>query len=118
MKNWIFAGLMIVLLSVTSLQALAKDKEKAGEKPGQPARVSAQAAPKDAPVQEKDVLIAHINNMRNQELRVAILQQLFNEEIAKLRNVQALFCDRYKLDVDKWRKGLYRYDEKQGKFVE
>jgi len=68
--------------------------------------------------QQKDLLIANINNMRNQEVRVAVLQQLLNEEIAKLRNVQEAFCSQYKLDAEKLRKGFYRYDEKEEKFVE
>lgn len=68
--------------------------------------------------QEKDVLIANINTLRNQEVRVAILQQLLNEEVAKLRQVQAVFCDQYKLDPEKFRAGLYIYDEAEGKFVE
>ncbi len=67
--------------------------------------------------QQKELLIANINNLRNQELRVAVLQQLVNEEIAKLRNMQAVFCDTYKLDVEKFRLGQYRYDDRQGKFV-
>jgi hypothetical protein len=72
----------------------------------------------DSGRQEKELLIANLNNLRNQELRVAVLQQLLGEEINKLRNVQALFCDQYKLDVDKFRQGLYRYDEQKARFVE
>ena len=75
-------------------------------------------AVKSANSPEKDQLIANLNNMRNQEVRVIILQQLINEEAGKLNAVQESFCKTYKLDVDKLRKGLYRYDDNQGKFVE
>ena len=68
--------------------------------------------------QQKELLITNINNMRAQEIRVAVLQQLFNEEIAKLKNLKESFCKQYKLDIEKFRKGLYRYDDVQGKFVE
>ena len=80
-------------------------------KPQAPAVKSANSA-------EKDQLIANLNNMRNQEVRVIILQQLLNEEAGKLNGVQEGFCKTYKLDVDKLRKGLYRYDDNLGKFVE
>lgn len=66
--------------------------------------------------QERESLVANINNLRTQEMRVAVLQQLFNEEVTKLRSMQAAFCEKYKLDLDKFRLGLYRYDEAQGKF--
>lgn len=68
--------------------------------------------------QEKDALIANIVALRNEEARVVVLQQLLNEEIARLRQMQAVFCDQYKLDPEKFRNGLYRYDEKAGKFIE
>ena len=104
-----------VILCVSASVCLAKDEKgkqppaKPGA-PGQPAVISSQ--------EQKDLLVANVNNMRNQELRVGILQQLLNEEIAKLRNLQAVFCDQYKLDVEKFRKGQYRFDEPTGKFVE
>jgi hypothetical protein len=66
--------------------------------------------------QEKETLAVNINNLRALEMRVAVLQQLFNEEVTKLRVAQAVFCEKYKLDLDKFRLGLYRYDEAQGKF--
>jgi hypothetical protein len=67
--------------------------------------------------QEKETLAANINSLRNQEMRISVLEQLFNDEVARLRSMQAAFCDKYKLDIDKFRLGLYRYDEAQGKFV-
>ena len=82
-----------------------------------PAKTQAPAV-KSANSAEKDQLIANLNNMRNQEVRVIILQQLLNEEAGKLNGVQEGFCKTYKLNVEKLRQGLYRYDDAQGKFVE
>lgn len=112
MKYRVLIGLLVLVLCGSSL-VLAKDKKESESVA--PLQASAQA---EMAKRQKEILIADINNMRNQELRVAILQQLINEEIAKLRNVQAVFCDQYKLDIDKFRKGLYQYDDKQGKFIE
>jgi len=100
----------------------AKDAKKAKQQPKEsatPAAVVVQQQPTVISSQEqKDLLIANVTNMRNQETRVAVLQQLLNEEMMKLRNFQSVFCDQYKLDLDKFRKGLYRYDENTGKFEE
>jgi len=122
-KAGIFVILAMVLLSLTL--AFAKDrkeKESAAKLAQQTSPATQTQTQTPAMPTEQDLarqeLIANLNGMRNQELRVAILQQLLNEESGKLLNIQAVFCDRYRLDVEKWRNGLYRYDEKQGKFVE
>ncbi|MDD4980992.1 MAG: hypothetical protein PHC54_07030 [Candidatus Omnitrophica bacterium] len=109
MRRRILLALIVALLCV-QVPLLAKDKKGATQK--------GQAAVMNPAQQQKEALIGNINAMRNQELRVAVLQQLFNEEVEKLKNFQTAFCNEYKLDLDKFRKGLYRYDEKQGKFVE
>jgi flagellar biosynthesis protein FliP len=115
MKRCIFLSLAL-LLALLSVQPLfAKEKDKAKQETLESVQVPTE---QDFARQQKELLVANINNMRNQELRVAVLQQLLNEEIAKLRNIQAVFCDQYQLDIEKFRKGLYRYDEKEGKFVE
>lgn len=70
---------------------------------------------------EKEILAANeanINALQNQEMRVRVLQQLLNEEIVKLRQMEAVFCDRYNLDLEKYRAGKYRYDADNGKFIE
>ncbi len=104
---------LIVAALLCAQPVLAKDKAKAKKETAKPSqKTSAEAAR-----QGKEALIAGVNNMRNQEIRVAVLQQLLNEEIAKLRNIQEAFCKQFKLDVEKFRQGLYRYDEQQGKFV-
>lgn len=108
MRQRILLVLAVALLCVQA-PLLAKDKG---------ATQKGQAAAMDPVKQKQEALIGNINVMRNQELKVAVLQQLFNEEVEKLKNFQTAFCNEYKLDVDKFRKGLYRYDEKQSKFVE
>ncbi|GEM_PF-2742248 len=56
--------------------------------------------------------------LREHEIRAIVLRQLFREEAEKLRRKQEEFCKTQELDVEKWRKGLYAYDNKTGKFVE
>ena len=109
--------IFIVLTAVLLFSGivLAKD-EKKNVKQATPAQAAATGA--ITTTQEKEVLITDITNLRNQDLRVGVLGQVLNEEIAKLRGVQTAFCGKYKLDVEKFRQGLYRYDEQQGKFVE
>ncbi len=109
MKQRIFLSLVAVAL-LCATPVLAKDKAK--EEAKQPA-----PTPVETARQEKELLITNINNLNNQQLRVAVLQQLLNEEVAKLRNTQAVFCDQYKLDIEKFRMGQYRYDDAKGKFV-
>ena len=112
MKKWIF--IVLVLTFVCANPALLLAQEQKSDKPAKEEnRVSAA----DKAKQEKDILIANINGLRNQDLRVIILQQILNEEVGKLRNVEAVFADQYKLDVEKFRQGLYRYDDKLGKIV-
>jgi len=108
---------LVLLVAVIAILCpnfvLAKDEPKASDKPVP----KAVAQTPETAKQEKEMLIANINNMRNQELKVAVLQQLLSEQVGQLRNIQAVFCDQYKLDIEKFRNGMYQYDEKQGKFV-
>jgi len=78
----------------------------------------AAATPKITGEETKNLLAANVNAMRNQELRVAVLQQILNEEGGKLTQMQALFSDQYKLDPEKLRAGKYQFDAKTGKFTE
>ena len=111
MKQRLFLSLVLVAALLCATPVLAKDK-KGKEEAKQPA-----PTPVETATQEKELLISNINNLNNQQVRVAVLQQLLNEEVAKLRNIQAVFCDQYKLDIEKFRMGMYRYDDRQGKFV-
>lgn len=104
MRRWIFSALVLTFVCASPAFLLAKDEAK--------------AVVSDKAKQEKEALIANINGMRAQEIRVTILGQVLNEEVAKLRNLEAVFTGAYKLDVEKYRKGLYRYDDKSGKIVE
>jgi hypothetical protein len=109
---------VFVLLFSSSVLAAKQEKKKKAEvsvAQQQQTAVPEQLSPEQAARQE---LFANINAIQNAQIRVAVLQQLLNEESAKLMNIQAVFCDRYKLDVDKFRKGLYIYDDRIGKFVE
>lgn len=79
------------------------------------AQLNAQTGTKE---EKKQALMNNFNIMRNQELRVMLLQQMLNEEAVKLGNLQEQFCRLYNLDIQKLRNGLYRYDQAQDKFVE
>ena len=67
---------------------------------------------------EKDMVVADVNALRNQEVRVSVLQQLLDEQTAKLRQMEAVFCDEYDLDLEKYRAGKYQYDVSTGNFSE
>ena len=110
--KWIFLGLVIFVCANPAL-LLAKEPKN-----DNPAKEESLVTAADKNKQEKDALIANINGMNNQQLRVTVLQQMLNEELGKLRNIEAVFSDQYKLDVEKFRKGLYRFDEKLGKIIE
>ena len=116
MKKFIGLFLGIGVLCALTVVAISADNKDA-DKPKEVAPASENQAltPQD---QAKQRLMNDLGLMQNQEVRVIVLQQLLNREAADLRQAQAVFCDAYKLDVEKWRKGLYRYDEKQAKFVE
>ena len=53
-----------------------------------------------------------------QEVTVQVLGMQYQKEVNNLQQMQAIFCDTYKLDVNKFRQGRYRFDEKTGKFNE
>ena len=113
MKRCIFVVLILAFAYANPVLLLAQERKKA-----KAAKEENQASSAEKTKQEKDILIANINGLRNHELRVAILQQVLSEEVAKLRNLEAVFSDTYKLDLEKFRKGIYRYDDKSGKITE
>lgn len=111
----LFLGMGI--LCAAAVTAIAADNKDAGRSKDQaPPAVQNQTLPPQDQARQR--LMNDLGLMQNQEVRVIVLQQLLNREAADLRQSQAVFCDTYKLDVEKWRKGLYRYDEKQAKFIE
>ncbi len=96
-------GLLLVSLLVLGFSgaACAKDKAKTEDK----------AASKDAVVKELRVIQA-------QEIRLLVLQQLFNQEAAVLKQKHSAFCQANDLNEEKFKKGLYQFDEATGKFIE
>ncbi len=112
------AGILFVSMAAgaaTDNKAKAVDRPKDTSASVQTQAPAQALSPQD---QAKQQVVNDLAVMQNVELRVIVLQQVLNREVAELRQVQAVFCDAYKLDVEKWRKGLYRYDEKQSKFIE
>jgi len=98
MRKIFLVAAVVLLSSGIALAAGKVDNKKAQQPvPAVAGKVSGTAI---ASQQDKETLVANIANMRNQELRVAVLGQMLNEEIAKLRQVQEAFCSKYKLDVE------------------
>ena len=73
---------------------------------------------KKLPDTEKTLIASQIQELKQLELRIVVLQQIAKEHAVTLRQKQAAFCAAYKLDVEKLRKGLYQYDAQTGKFSE
>mgnify|MGYP001561457487 CR=1 FL=1 len=114
MRNLIFGVTALVLLSTIAIApAAAGERRKSNN--AAVTQLNAQAGTKE---EKKRALINNFNIMRNQELRVILLQQMLNEEASKLGSLQEQFCRLYNLDIQKLRQGNYRYDETQEKFVE
>ncbi len=113
--RYLILAVSTLLLSSMIAPAPATAGERRKKPQGPSAQLNAQAGTKE---EKKQALINNFNIMRNQELRVILLQQMLNEEAAKLGNLQEQFCRLYNLDIQKLRQGLYRYDEAQEKFVE
>ena len=105
----IVAGMMLAVAS-----AEAQEKEKAKAAPA----VERQSQQATAAAQERELLMNNLGALQNQEARVMVLQQLLARELGDLRQMQAVFCDQYKLDPEKFRQGGYIYDDKERKFVE
>ena len=111
----LFLGLGVLCVFTVVVARSADNKEADKAKDTVPTEQKQALSPQD---QAKQQVVNDLGLMQNQEVRVIVLQQVLSREAAELRQSQAVFCDSYKLDVEKWRKGLYRYDEKQAKFVE
>ncbi len=58
------------------------------------------------------IMQENISKIRNQEIVVQVLAGQYNKELAELRKMEAIFCDIFKLDLEKWRKGEYLKQEK------
>jgi hypothetical protein len=106
MRRIVFCVTALALICAGA--ALAKDEK----------RPQAQTAAPAANPKEREALATSIINLQAQVLRVNVLQQLLNEETAKLRSTETAFAKQHKLDVEKLRQGLYVFDAQQGKFIE
>ena len=123
-------SLLVVAIAIVSIAAVlpawteeAKKEEKTVEmeveKEEKTVEIEAMKEQMERRAQsEKDILVANINALRNQRTRVTVLQQLLDEATAKLPEMEAVFCDHYNLDLDKYRAGKYRYDANTGKLTE
>lgn len=122
MKGKMKAGLLVVLVMsfVFSSTALyAKEKKEDKKSASVPEGGAKIMTPEETQAElEKQVLINNIADLKIQDTKVRVLGDLYNQELVSLRQKQAFFCDLYKLDVEKFRKNLYQYDEQQKKFIE
>lgn len=105
----------LILLAIVFSSAAAQARGKKGGEAKKPAKNAPAQTQQDV---QKQQLLAALNTMRYQEMRVGVLQQLLNEELARMSSMQQAFCSQYNLDLNKFRTGGYKYDEKQGKVVE
>ena len=98
-KGVFFVSVMVLGFSVA---ACAKDSmSKADDKPA-----------------ATNAVVTELRLIQAQEIRLVVLQQLFNQEAAVLKQKHTAFCQTNKLDEEKFKKGLYRYDEVNRKFNE
>ena len=113
MKNNRRNGLMVcmVLVFLTGFSGAAYSASDA-------AKLTAPVADKGISEADRNLVASQIEGFKQLEIRILVLQQVVSEQVAILQQRQALFCDVYKLNVEKMRKGLYQYDTKTGKFSE
>ena len=100
-------GAGIVGLTIALLGLPAQAAEKAKEAP--------KAAPTTTSV---DQVKQRIQSLMVQEMTVRVLGMQYQKELGNLQQMQAVFCDTYKLDVARFREGRYRYNDKEDKFIE
>jgi len=113
-KKAVVAAAVMVAVVMMVMVNFAQAKDEKGK-----TEVAAQAQQMQSPAEQaKAMLVGNLQAMQSQEVRLMVLQQLLAREAGDLRQMQAVFCDQYKLDVEKWRKGLYRYNDKEAKFTE
>lgn len=116
MSNKVFAWLVACHVSLVTLFAPPVwAAEPAKEKAKPPPAAEAQDQPREQFLAQARRNIGALNF---QEVTVQILAAQYQKELNNLQQMQAVFCDTYKLDVTKFRQGRYRFDEKQAKFVE
>lgn len=102
--------LVLILVILTCLTAVGLEVVPAFAQERQQAPSQAEAA-----LQQ---LQTELNALEMQRMTVTVLQLQLTKELNAWRQMEAVFCDKYGLNVDKWRKQLYRFDPKENKFVE
>lgn len=103
--------ILTVLFSATIILATGSAYAKKQEPKKNTAKESGQIN------SDQGAIISNITALRNQETRVAVLQQFLGEESNKLLQMQAVFCDQYKLNIEKFRAGKYQYSTEERKFT-
>ena len=99
-------ALFLMLAMLGSFSAVACAKDSAAKK--EETKISS----------AKEAVLKDLRLIQAQEIRLVVLQQLFNQEAAVLKQKHTAFCQANKLDEEKFKKGLYRYDEASNKFNE
>lgn len=70
------------------------------------------------PVIDEKILQENYANLERQNVVVTVLANQYNKELTELQRMEAIFCDHYKISVDKWRKGLYEWSSEKKEFIE
>ena len=105
------AGMGLLMGSAVGVKVWAEEKKTVAP----PAAAAPTEEQRKAFVQQVKSNAAALNL---QEVTVQVLGMQYQKELNSLQQMQAVFCDTYKLDVNKFRQGRYRFDEKTGKFNE
>ena len=74
--------------------------------------------PKTEESKKKMILKEKYRNLEEQHMVVMVLAKQYNKELAELRSKESLFCNYFDLDVDKWRKNMYIWDDQTEIFLE
>ncbi len=106
-----FMGVGLFVGSLVGVNVWAAEEKK----PAAPAAATPTEEQRKAFIQQ---VKANAAGMNLQEVTVQVLGMQYQKELNNLQQMQAVFCDSYKLDVNKFRQGRYRFDEKTGKFNE
>ena len=108
------AAVVVVFFQWAMISAVVAAEEKKTE-PKPAAAAGLEEQQKKAFLEQVKSNLAALNL---QGVTAQVLGMEYQKELNNLQQMQAVFWDSYKLDVTKVRQGLYRFDEKEGKFVE
>lgn len=109
-------GIVVGLILVGSVTVTAGAEQPAAKSADKPApAVSAADGLAPAPITQMKQEMGALNL---QGVTVQVLAMQYQKEMNNLQQMQTVFCEAHKLDVAKFRQGKYRYNEKEGQFVE